>query len=62
MKLREVKDREYKGKKYVRYQIHLPKKTIENLKWKDGDDIEVIVGSIVEEKNLKRFLLLRKTE
>lgn len=60
MKLRELKDREYKGTKYIRYQIQLPNKLVQDLGWKDGDDIESLEAHVVEDEKRKRFIILRK--
>lgn len=62
MKLRELKDREYKGTKYIRYQIQLPTKLVQDLGWKDGDDIESLEVHVVEDEKMKRFILLKKKE
>ena len=40
MKLLRQKSREYKGKRYYKYWVIIPKKVIEKLGWKVGDKLK----------------------
>ena len=43
MKLQKVKAREYKEKPIYKYIIVIPPKDIEELDWKEGDELDGIV-------------------
>lgn len=40
MRLIANKTREYKGKQYVKFSVVIPNKKIEELEWKEGEDLE----------------------
>ncbi len=47
MKLQKVKAREYKGKPIYKYIIVIPPKDIEELGWKEGNELD---GIIIKDK------------
>lgn len=40
VKLRKIKTREHKGKKYYRWDISIPEDMIKNLDWEEGQEIQ----------------------
>ena len=43
MKVMRVKSREYKGKKYYKYRINLPKEALKDAGFKEGDELKAVV-------------------
>ncbi len=44
MKLQKQRSYEYEGKEHYKYAITIPKKAVEKLKWKAGEELEAHVG------------------
>lgn len=44
MKLLKQESKGYKGKKYVKYFVIIPKKDLEKLGWKEGQELKGIVA------------------
>ena len=47
MKLIRHKSREYKGKKYYKHWVVIPNKLVEELGWKQGEDLEAYTDFVV---------------